>query len=126
MDTRTPEHLPRALDLSPTARAAPGIFRDMGAPARPCVGRRAPRTSQGRIHGRKGARMSFKFFSDEVSFREQTDRQARMAGVTGPSFRCVACKRVATTKGCKRLSIGSICAACKQAREQRRAGKGAA
>ena len=40
--------------------------------------------------------------------------------------RCVACKRVATTKGCKRLSIGSICAACKQAREQRRAGKGAA
>ena len=75
--------------------------------------------------------MSFRYFADEVAFREQTDRQARMAGVTGPSFRCVACKRVAckrvaTTKGCKRLSIGSICAACKQAREQRRTGKGAA
>ena len=69
--------------------------------------------------------MSFKFFADEIAFREQTARQARMAGVTGPSFRCVACKRVATTKGCKRLSIGSICAACNQAREQRRAGKGA-
>ena len=41
--------------------------------------------------------MSFKFYADEVAFREQTDRQARMAGVTGPSFRCVACKRVATT-----------------------------
>lgn len=70
--------------------------------------------------------MSFNFFADEVAFREQTDRQARMAGVTGPSLRCVACKRVATTKGCKRLSIGSICAACNQAREQRRAGKGSA
>ena len=70
--------------------------------------------------------MSFNFFADEVAFREQTDRQARMAGVTGPSFRCVACKRVATTKGCKRLSIGSICAACKQAREYRKAIKGAA
>ena len=56
--------------------------------------------------------MSFKFFADEVAFREQTDRQARMAGVTGPSFRCVACKRVA---------IGSICAACNQAREYRKA-----
>ena len=70
--------------------------------------------------------MSFAFFADEVAFREQTGRQATMPGVTGPSFRCVACKRVATTKGCKRLSIGSICAACNQAREQRRAGKGAA
>ena len=70
--------------------------------------------------------MSFNFFADEVAFREQTDRQAPMPGVTGPSFRCVACKRVATTKGCKRLSIGSICAACNQAREQRRARMGAA
>ena len=70
--------------------------------------------------------MSFKFYADEVAFREQTERQSRMAGVTGQSFRCVACKRVATTKGCKRLSIGSLCAARKQAREQRRAGKGAA
>ena len=70
--------------------------------------------------------MSFKFFADEVAFREQTDRQSRMAGVTGPSFRCVACKRVAATKGCKRLSIGSICADCHQAREQRKTSKEAA
>ena len=70
--------------------------------------------------------MSFNFFADEIAYREQTDRQARMPGVTSPSFRCVACKRASTTKGCKRLSIGSICAACNQAREQRRAGKGVA
>ena len=69
--------------------------------------------------------MSFKFYADEVAFREQTDRQSQMAGVTGPSFRCVACKRVATTKGCKRLSIGSICAACHQAREARKARRAA-
>ena len=70
--------------------------------------------------------MSFKFFADEVAFREQTDRQARMAGVTGPSFRCVACKCVATTKGCKRLSIGRICEACNVARTARKAGRGQA
>ena len=29
--------------------------------------------------------MSFNFFADEAAFREQTDRQARMAGVTGES-----------------------------------------
>ena len=61
--------------------------------------------------------MSFKLFSDEVSFREQTDRQASMPGVTSPTFRCVACKRRSVTKGCKQLSVGRICAACKLARE---------
>ena len=70
--------------------------------------------------------MSFSYFSDEVAFREQTDRQARMAGVTMPTFVCVACKRRSVTKGCKQLSIGRICAACHQAREQRKARKGAA
>ena len=65
--------------------------------------------------------MSFNFFADEVAFREQTDRQARMAGVTGPSFRCVACGRRSAMKGCKRTAAGSICAACHQAREARRA-----
>ena len=70
--------------------------------------------------------MSFARQIDEQRFREQTERQASMPGVMSPTFRCVACGRVATTKGCKRLSTGSICAACKQAREQRRAGKGAA
>ena len=70
--------------------------------------------------------MSFARQIDEQRYREQTARHAPMPGVTRPSFVCVACKRVATTRGCKRLSIGSICAACKQAREQRKAGKGEA
>ena len=70
--------------------------------------------------------MTFSHLIDELRFREQTARQAPMPGVTLPTFVCVSCKRRSVTKGCKRLSIGSICAACKQAREQRRAGKGAA
>ena len=70
--------------------------------------------------------MSFNFFADEVAFREQTDRQSRMAGVTGPSFRCGECSRVCRTLGRKRTVVGWRCAECHQAREQRRAGKGAA
>jgi len=98
----------------------------MGAPARPRIGRGAPCTSQGRIHGRKGTRMSFNYFADEVAFREQTERQASMPGVMSPTFRCVACGRRSAMKGYKRTAAGSVCAACNQAREQRRAGKGAA
>ena len=70
--------------------------------------------------------MSFKFFADEVAFREQTERQASMPGVMSPTFRCVACGRRSAMKGYKRTAAGSVCAACNQAREQRRAGKGAA
>ena len=70
--------------------------------------------------------MSFRYFADEIAYREQTERQASMPGVTSLTFRCVACKRRSVTKGCKQFSIGRICAACNQAREQRRAGKGAA
>ena len=70
--------------------------------------------------------MTFRHLIDEIRFREQTARQAPMPGVTLPTFVCVSCKRRSVTKGCKRLSIGRICAACNQAREQRRAGKGAA
>lgn len=70
--------------------------------------------------------MTFSHLIDELRFREQTARQAPMPGATLPTFVCVACKRRSVTKGCKRLAIGSICAACNQAREQRRAGKGAA
>ena len=65
--------------------------------------------------------MSFKFFADDVAFREQTERQASMPGVMSPTFRCVACGRRSAMKGYKRLSIGSICAACNQAREYRKA-----
>ena len=70
--------------------------------------------------------MTFRHLIDEIRFREQTARQAPIPGVTLPTFVCVSCKRRSVTKGCKRLSIGRICAACHQAREQRRAGKGAA
>lgn len=70
--------------------------------------------------------MSFAYPIDEHRFRETTERQAQCPGVTMPSFVCIACGRRARVKGCKRLSIGRICAACHQAREQRRAGKGAA
>lgn len=61
--------------------------------------------------------MTFSHLIDELRFREQTARQAPMPGVTLPTFVCVSCKRRSVTKGCKRLSIGSICAACNQARE---------
>ena len=64
--------------------------------------------------------------ADLAEFRDQTARQAQMPGVTMPTFVCVACGRSSVTKGCKRLSIGSICAACNQAREQRKARMGAA
>ena len=70
--------------------------------------------------------MSFNFFADEVAFREQTDRQASMPSMMSPTFRCVACGRRSAMKGYKRTAAGSVCAACNQAREQRRAGKGAA
>jgi hypothetical protein len=70
--------------------------------------------------------MSFARQIDEQRYREQTERQLPMPGVTIPTFVCVSCKRRSVTKGCKRLSIGRICAACNQAREQRRAGKEAA
>ena len=59
----------------------------------------------------------FNFFADEVAYRAQTGRQAAMPGVTMPTFVCVACKRRSVTKGCKQLSVGRICAACKLARE---------
>ena len=65
--------------------------------------------------------MTFSHLIDEQRFREQTARQAPMPGVTLPTFVCVSCKRRSVTKGCKRLSIGRICAACNQAREARRA-----
>ena len=65
--------------------------------------------------------MSFAYPIDEQRFRDATARQAKMPGVTRPSFVCVACKRRSVTKGCKQLSIGRICAACNQAREYRKA-----
>lgn len=69
--------------------------------------------------------MTFPHPVDERRFREQTARQAQMPGVTLPTFVCVSCKRRSVTKGCKRLSIGSICAACHQAREARKARRAA-
>ena len=70
--------------------------------------------------------MSFARQIDEQRYREQTERQASTPGVTSPTFRCVACGRRSAMKGCKRTAAGSICAACHQAREHRKAIKGAA
>lgn len=61
--------------------------------------------------------MTFANPVDEHRFREATARQAQCPGVTMPSFVCVACGRRSVTKGCKQLSVGRICAACKLARE---------
>ena len=69
--------------------------------------------------------MSFARQIDEQRYREQTERQASMPGVTSPTFRCVACGRRSVMKGCRRTAAGSICAACHQAREYRKAIKGA-
>jgi len=65
--------------------------------------------------------MSFRYFADEIAYREQTERQASMPGVRSPTFRCVACGRRSAMKGYKRTAAGSICASCHQAREARRA-----
>lgn len=70
--------------------------------------------------------MSFARQIDEQRYREQTERQASMPGVTSPTFRCVACGRRSAMHGYKRTAAGSICAACHQAREQRKARKVAA
>ena len=70
--------------------------------------------------------MSFARQVDEQRYREQTERQASMPGVTSPTFRCVACGRRSGMKGRKRTAAGSVCAACQQAREYRKSIKGAA
>ena len=70
--------------------------------------------------------MSFRYFADEIAYREQTERQASMPGVTSPTFRCVACGRHSAMKGYKRTAAGSVCAACNQARERRGRQGGAA
>lgn len=68
----------------------------------------------------------FNFFADEEAYREQTAGQVKMAGVTGPSFRCGECGRTLLIKGRKKTAAGWRCAGCHQARERRRAMKGAA
>ena len=61
--------------------------------------------------------MSLAYPINEHRFRDATARQAKMLGVTRPSFVCVACKRRSVTKGRKQLSVGRICEVCKLARE---------
>lgn len=65
--------------------------------------------------------MSFTYFADEAAYREQTAGQGKMAGVTGPSFRCGECGRHRATKGRKKTAVGWRCAGCHQAREYRKA-----
>lgn len=64
--------------------------------------------------------------ADLADYREQTERQATMPGVTRPSFRCAKCGCSKGVSGRKRLSVGWLCAECHQAREYRKAIKEAA
>lgn len=62
--------------------------------------------------------------ADEHHYREQTAGQAKLAGVTGPSFVCARCTRVRRTKGRKHTAAGWWRADCHQARESARAARG--
>ncbi len=64
--------------------------------------------------------------ADLADYRAQTERQASMPGVTGPSFRCGECGRTCRIKGRKKTAAGWRCASCHQAREYRKAIKEAA
>lgn len=64
--------------------------------------------------------------ADLADYREQTERQATMPGVMRPSFRCRDCGQSKGTKGRKKTATGWRCAECHQAREYRKAIKGAA
>lgn len=71
--------------------------------------------------------MRMKFPGEDLAdYREQTERQATMPGVTGPSFRCGECGRTLLIKGRKKMAAGWRCAGCHQAREYRKAIRGAA
>lgn len=60
-------------------------------------------------------------------YRDQTAvKVSNMNGVMSPSFRCVECGQSRVTKGRKKTAAGWRCAACHQARECRKAIKGAA
>ena len=65
--------------------------------------------------------------NDLARYREQTEvKSSNMNGVMSPSFRCVACGQSRATKGRKKTAVGWRCAGCHQAREYRKAIKGAA
>lgn len=60
-------------------------------------------------------------------YREQTEMKgSSMNGVMAPSFRCVACDQSRLARGRKKTAAGWRCAECHQAREYRKAIKGAA
>ena len=52
--------------------------------------------------------MSFNYFADEVAFREQTDRQARMAGVTASERQASAFRPWKESAKPVRASSGAI------------------
>lgn len=63
------------------------------------------------------AALTFSRDTGVTRFREATDRQASMAGVTGPSFVCVRCKTKRATLGRRRAvkgtnRFGFVCAGC--------------
>lgn len=66
-----------------------------------------------------------------ASYRDQTERQKRMPGVTLASFNCKSCgwdRKIAGRKQCVKgtTKFGYVCAECHARREERKAMKEAA
>lgn len=45
------------------------------------------------------AALTFRMPGDLAMYRDATNRQTSMAGVTGPSFRCAKCRQIRSTAG---------------------------
>ena len=71
----------------------------------------------------RATEMSFGFHCRETGF---TYAGNNLNGVMSPSVRCVECGRSRATMGRKKTAAGWRCAGCHQAREYRKAIKGAA
>lgn len=65
--------------------------------------------------------LTLEFDSHIHGYRRQTERQAAMPGVTGPSFVCLGCKRSRRVSGRKKTALGYRCAECMARRAARRA-----
>ena len=65
--------------------------------------------------------LTLEFDSHIHGYRRQTERQAAMPGVTGPSFVCGGCKLPRLVIGRKQTALGYRCAECMARRAARRA-----
>lgn len=50
----------------------------------------------------------------EHHYRDRTQTDKSMAGVTTPTFRCKRCKEIRSNKGRKRSGQGFLCSRCGQ------------